>query len=43
MTVPNLAHAIAPYLDHEGASAGTTGGIAGGIAANIVGDIFRGQ
>jgi len=41
MTVPNLAHAIAPYMGGEAASAAPAqiGGAA--IAGSILGDIFR--
>ena len=41
MTMPNLAHALAPYLGGETAQASTTqiGGAA--IAGSILGDIFR--
>jgi uncharacterized protein (AIM24 family) len=40
MTVPNLAHAIAPYLGGNEA-ASTAGGItAGAVATSFLGDIF---
>ncbi len=41
MTMPNLAHALAPYLGHETVSASPTqiGGAA--VAGSILGDIFR--
>ncbi len=37
MTVPNLAHAVAPYLQQESSGGSSvTGGIAGGIIGNIL-------
>jgi uncharacterized protein (AIM24 family) len=42
MTVPNLAHAIAPYLggSAETATTAAEGGIAGAVASKFLGDIF---
>ena len=40
MTVPNLAHAIAPYLGGAEASAAASGGAAGVVASKFLGDIF---
>jgi uncharacterized protein (AIM24 family) len=40
MTVPNLAHALSPYLGGEQA-ASTAQGVTGGmVAGSILGDIF---
>ncbi|HLY57959.1 MAG TPA: AIM24 family protein [Stellaceae bacterium] len=40
MTVPNLAHAIAPYLGGAEAGAAASGGAAGVVASKFLGDIF---
>jgi uncharacterized protein (AIM24 family) len=44
LTMPNLAHALAPYLGKQEAQAATDagigGGIAGGIASNLMRDFF---
>ncbi|HEY1722502.1 MAG TPA: AIM24 family protein [Magnetospirillaceae bacterium] len=39
MTVPNLAHAIAPYIVENGGGGSLPGGVAGGI----IGNLMRGQ
>ena len=41
MTVPGLAHAIAPYLSGEEATSAATGTTAGVVAASFLKDIFR--
>jgi uncharacterized protein (AIM24 family) len=41
MTVPGLAHAIAPYLSGEEATSDATGTTAGVVAASFLKDIFR--
>ena len=41
MTVPGLAHAIAPYLGGEEAASAATGTTAGVVAASFLKDIFR--
>lgn len=43
LTVPNLAHAIAPYLGKEQAQANTQSGIAGGVAGSVLRDMFGGN
>jgi len=46
LTVPNLAHAIAPYLGKEAVNqtqAVVGGGIAGGVAGSILRDMFGGS
>ena len=40
LTLPNLAHAIAPYLGKGEVQTATQGGIAGGIAGNVLRDMF---
>jgi uncharacterized protein (AIM24 family) len=40
MTVPNLAHALAPYLGGEQVAATATGVTGGAIAGSIFNDIF---
>ncbi|MBV8491614.1 MAG: AIM24 family protein, partial [Candidatus Eremiobacteraeota bacterium] len=40
LTLPNLAHAIAPYLGKAEVQSATQGGIAGGIAGNVLRDMF---
>jgi uncharacterized protein (TIGR00266 family) len=41
MTVPGLAHAIAPYLGGQEAASAATGSTAGVVAASFLKDIFR--
>jgi uncharacterized protein (TIGR00266 family) len=42
MTVPGLAHAIAPYLGEvDSSSSAATGGVAGAVASTFLKDIFR--
>jgi uncharacterized protein (TIGR00266 family) len=53
LTMPNLAHAMAPYLGREGSSTptaigaalgateGVTGAIAGGVVGSVLGSLFR--
>jgi uncharacterized protein (TIGR00266 family) len=41
MTVPGLAHAIAPYLGTQEATSAATGSTAGVVAASFLKDIFR--
>ncbi len=41
MTVPGLAHAIAPYLSGEQTTSAATGATAGVVAASFLKDIFR--
>lgn len=46
LTMPNLAHALMPYLGKEAATttqAAVGGGIAGGIAGSILKDMFGGS
>jgi len=46
LTLPNLAHALAPYLTTEGrqaASSNIGSGIAGGIAGSVLRDMFGGR
>ena len=40
LTVPNLAHALAPYLGREQAAQTTAAGVEGGVAAGLLRDIF---
>jgi uncharacterized protein (AIM24 family) len=40
MTVPNLAHALAPYLSGEQVAATATGVGGAAIAGGILGDLF---
>ena len=41
LTLPNLAHAIAPYLGgREAAPQAVQGGVAGGVAASVLGSLF---
>jgi uncharacterized protein (TIGR00266 family) len=43
LTLPNLAHALGPYLRGEEAGNGAQSGIAGGIAGALLRDVFRGR
>ena len=43
LTMPNLAHAIAPYLGHAGAGSQTATAVEGGVAGAVLRDIFGGQ
>jgi len=46
LTMPNLAHALMPYLGKEAtntAQAAVGGGIAGGVAGSILRDMFGGS
>jgi len=46
LTMPNLAHALMPYLGKEAAApaqAAIGGGIAGGIAGSLLKDMFGGS
>jgi len=41
LTLPNLAHAISPYLGgREAAPPAVQGGVAGGVAASVLGSLF---
>jgi uncharacterized protein (TIGR00266 family) len=40
LTVPNLAHALAPYLGREQATQTAAAGVEGGMAAGLLRDIF---
>jgi len=40
LTLPNLAHAIAPYLGQAQQGSAFQSGVAGGIAGNIIKDFF---
>jgi uncharacterized protein (AIM24 family) len=40
LTLPHLAHAIAPYLGKAETQAAVQGGVAGGIAGNVLRDMF---
>jgi uncharacterized protein (TIGR00266 family) len=40
LTVPNLAHAIGPYLGKENVQQNVDSGVAGGIAGNLMRDFF---
>ena len=42
LTLPNLAHAISPYLGGRGEAVAPAaqGGIAGGIAGSVLGNLF---
>jgi uncharacterized protein (AIM24 family) len=41
LTLPNLAHAISPYLGgREAAAPAVQGGVAGGVAASVLGSLF---
>ena len=40
LTLPNLAHAIAPYIGREGSQQASQAGIAGGIAGAVLKDMF---
>ena len=55
LTMPNLAHSLAPYLSREssdstalgagagGASGGTFGAVAGGVVGSVLGSLFGGE
>jgi uncharacterized protein (TIGR00266 family) len=40
MTVPGLAHAVAPYIGADETSSAATGGVAGAVASTFLKDIF---
>ena len=40
LTLPNLAHAISPYLGKAEAQNITQGGVAGGVAGSVLGSLF---
>jgi len=40
LTLPNLAHAIAPYLGRADQTSAVQSGVAGGIAGSIIKDFF---
>jgi len=41
LTLPNLAHALAPYMGgREAAPQTVQGGVAGGVAASVLGSLF---
>jgi hypothetical protein len=43
--MPNLAHALSPYMGKEAAApvqSGVAGGIAGGVAGSLLRDMFGG-
>jgi uncharacterized protein (TIGR00266 family) len=40
LTLPNLAHALAPYIHGQGDGTAIQSGIAGGIAGNVIRDFF---
>lgn len=42
LTMPNLAHALAPYLGRAEAQTAAQSGIAGGIAGGVAGSVLRG-
>jgi uncharacterized protein (AIM24 family) len=43
MTVPNLAHALAPYLGAQETASVATGTTAGVVASGFLNDIFGGR
>jgi len=43
LTLPNLAHALLPYLGHETVAQTTQAGIAGGVAGAVLRDMFGGK
>lgn len=43
LTLPNLAHAISPYLGREQVQANTQSGVAGGVAGAVLGSLFGGN
>jgi hypothetical protein len=55
LTMPNLAHALTPYLGREGVSGpaaagaalgsreGVTGAIAGGVVGSVLGSLFNNE
>ena len=43
LTVPNLAHAVAPYLGGANTTRNVEGGVAGGIAGAVLRDMFGGN
>ena len=43
LTLPNLAHALSPYLGHETAVQTTDAGIAGGVAGAVLKNMFGGS
>jgi hypothetical protein len=40
LTMPNLAHALSPYLGGEAASSSVQTGVMGGIAGGVLRDMF---
>jgi uncharacterized protein (TIGR00266 family) len=43
LTLPNLAHALLPYIGKEGAAQTAQAGIAGGVAGAVLRDMFGGS
>jgi uncharacterized protein (TIGR00266 family) len=43
LTLPNLAHALLPYLGKETMTQGTQAGLAGGVAGAVLRDMFGGK
>jgi uncharacterized protein (AIM24 family) len=43
LTLPNLAHALLPYIGKEGAAQTAQAGIAGGVAGAVLRDMFGGN
>ena len=42
MTIPNLAHALLPYMGSESTQQATTAGVAGGVAGSVLKGLFGG-
>ncbi|HET9029429.1 MAG TPA: AIM24 family protein, partial [Candidatus Aquilonibacter sp.] len=42
LTMPNLAHALLPYMGQQEAQTAAQSGIAGGIAGGVAGSVLRG-
>ena len=43
LTLPNLAHALAPYMGAEAASGSVQAGVAGGVAGSVLKGLFGGS
>jgi hypothetical protein len=41
LTMPNLAHALVPYMGGEAQQSNVQSGIAGGVAGGVAGSILR--
>jgi uncharacterized protein (AIM24 family) len=43
LTVPNLAHALQPYISHATPAQTSEAGIVGGVAGSVLNNIFGGR